>query len=244
MRSLAAPLAAVTAALLLPWPAAANGDGTPVDILAPDGFTLRGTYWGADGRAPGVLMLHQCNRDRSSWDLAASSLADAGFHVLALDFRGFGESLGEGVGSFQDHAEELWPKWDGDVDRALDFLKSMPGVEGDRLGAIGASCGGSQVLLAALRFDDVKAIALLSSSLPWLSREDITSFHQNRSIPVLAIASEDDGKTTERSRDVFTASTNPASRLLLYKGDAHGVPLFDVDPSLPQTIARFFADNL
>ena len=44
---------------------------------------------------PAMLLLHQCNMDRHAWDGLAKDLADAGVHVLTLDFRGFGESGGD-----------------------------------------------------------------------------------------------------------------------------------------------------
>lgn len=230
--------------LLLPALAAANGDGQAVDITAPDGLVLKGTLYEPDAPGPGVLMLHQCNRDRHSWDTAALALEDAGFFVLTMDFRGFGESVGRDVHDFHEQSTELWPMFDGDVDRAYDFLRAYPGVDGTRIGAIGASCGGSQAMLLALRYADVKAVVFLSSGLPWIDEEDLVLFEKNRTIPLLTIAAEGDRGTTERGRRVFESSRHPDSRLILYKGDEHGVPLFRKDSSLIGTIVGFFADNL
>ena len=65
-----------------------------VDLTAPDGINLKATYFAAGRPGPGVLLLHQCNRQRKVWDDLAERLAASGLNVLTLDFRGFGESGG------------------------------------------------------------------------------------------------------------------------------------------------------
>lgn len=65
-----------------------------VQLTAPDGTNLKATYFDAGKPGPGVLLLHQCNRDRKVWDGLASQLSGAGINVLTVDNRGFGESGG------------------------------------------------------------------------------------------------------------------------------------------------------
>jgi dienelactone hydrolase len=134
--------------------------------------------------------------------------------------------------------------FDVDVDRALEFLTSFPAVDGTRLGAMGASCGGSQALLLASRSPEVRALVFLSSSLPWISEEDMALFEKNRDVPVFAIAAEGDEKSAAAARRLFQRSRSPRSRFLLYKGSEHGVPLFERDPALVTEIVGFFLENL
>src|ERR1700752_749791 len=68
-----------------------------VDLTASDGIRLKATYFGAAQPGPGILLLHQCNRQRKVWDDLATRLAASGLNVLTLDFRGFGESEGKPV---------------------------------------------------------------------------------------------------------------------------------------------------
>ena len=65
-----------------------------VDLTAADGTKLKATYFSAGKPGPGVLLLHQCNRQRKVWAPLAQALAESGLNVLTLDFRGFGESPG------------------------------------------------------------------------------------------------------------------------------------------------------
>lgn len=239
----------VTAVLLL----AASGRAgaappSPVEFAAPDGLMLQGVYWAADGAAdapgPAVLLLHQCNADKDSWAPLAGALAAAGVHVLAFDFRGFGGSRSELVGDFAEQAKEHWPAFGDDVDRAVELLRGMPDVDASRLGVMGASCGGSQALLLALRDPEVKAVGFLSSSLPRLGDVDVAQFEANRALPVLAIAAEKDEGTYERMQELFAKSADARTKLVLYKGGLHGVPLFEHDPGLVPSIVAWFTAAL
>src|ERR1700746_1858115 len=59
-----------------------------VDLTAADGTKLKATYFAAAKPGPGVLLLHQCNRQRKVWDGLAQQLAAVGINVLTLDYRG------------------------------------------------------------------------------------------------------------------------------------------------------------
>jgi hypothetical protein len=46
-----------------------------LDLSAADGTKLKATYFGAGKPGPGVLLLHQCNRQRKVWNAFAQQLA-------------------------------------------------------------------------------------------------------------------------------------------------------------------------
>ena len=102
-----------------------------VDLKASDGTLLKATYFAGYKPGPGVLLLHQSNRTRKSWDDLAGQLAAAGISTLALDLRGYGES-----GSIQFLRAERTDA--GDVETALQYLVSQPGVKRDVIGVGGA----------------------------------------------------------------------------------------------------------
>jgi pimeloyl-ACP methyl ester carboxylesterase len=64
--------------------------------------------WGGGGRV--VLLLHGFLEHAHAWDLVAPGLAERGFHVFALDWRGHGDSEWIGAGGyyhFPDYAADL-----------------------------------------------------------------------------------------------------------------------------------------
>ena len=230
-------------ALLVPATRALAGI-EDVSIPREQDFFIRGTFYTTEGPAPAVLLLHQCNRDRKSYDGLALLLMGAGFHVLTIDFRGFGESTNETYSDFHSQHEKLWPLFADDVAAAVEFLLSQPQVDAKRLGVLGASCGGTQAALLARRMSSVQAIVFLSSSLPWMSGEERDAFAENSEAPILCIAAEDDKSTAERTRRVFDLSKSKDTELIMYKGEAHGVPLFEQDSGLMPHIAEWFGQHL
>src|ERR1700732_4409471 len=86
-------LLAVLVAIVAPAPRAVTAERA-VDLTAADGIKLKASYFPAAQPGPGVLLLHQCNRQRKVWDDLARQLAAAGINVLTFDLRGFGESGG------------------------------------------------------------------------------------------------------------------------------------------------------
>ncbi len=116
-------LAALTLCLLTGYAAAV--DPSPpgpqiVELQASDGTSLKATYFVASQPAPGVLLLHQRNRSRKSWEALAAHLAESGMSALTLDMRGMGDSGGT-RGDFDRRSD--------DVDTALQYLASRPGVQ-------------------------------------------------------------------------------------------------------------------
>ena len=106
-----------------------------VDLTAADGAKLKATYYAAGKPGPGVLLLHQCNRDRKVSDGSAQQLSAAGINVLSLDYRGFGESAGvpHDKATPQEQNEEQG-KWPRDIEVAYQYLASQPGVAQDAIG--------------------------------------------------------------------------------------------------------------
>jgi len=134
-----------------------------VDLKASDGTILKASYFAAAKPGPGVLLLHQGNRTRHSWDDLAEQLAAAGINTLTLDMRGYGESGGK---------HQNWPRedspvkkiWADDIDAAWKYLTSQPGVNGDVIGLGGAGLLGvdNSVLTACRHATAVKSLVLLS----------------------------------------------------------------------------------
>ncbi len=60
--------------------------GSPrvVDLKTPDGTVLKGTYFAAEKPGPGVLLFHQSNRTRKSWEDIARQLVAVGINALTV----------------------------------------------------------------------------------------------------------------------------------------------------------------
>ncbi len=216
--------------------------GTPASIPAPDGTKLAATYYSGDKPGPGILLLHQCNKDRSSWNTLAEQLAREGFHVLTVDYRGYGESGGKRHLDLPDNervrvTNEVWP---GDVDAAFAYLRAQPGVQ-QVYGAGGASCGVNQSIQLSRRHPEVKSLVLLSGNADKVGRQHLSS---RTSPPLFIAAADDDGGVVEFMAWIDASSGNPANRFDEFKTGGHGTELFAPHPELQGEIVAWYEATL
>ena len=123
-----------------------------VEFFGVDGIRLVADEWnrGADAAAdrPTILMLHGGGQNRFSWKSTGQILADDGFHVVAIDARGHGDSDRAPAG---DYAIETLTT---DVMHVLDAV-------GRPIVLIGASMGGLTGILVADRAGPEKVTRLI-----------------------------------------------------------------------------------
>lgn len=214
-----------------------------VDLTASDGTKLKATYFAAGKPGPGVMLFHQCNRDRKMWDDLAPRLAASGLNVLALDFRGYGDSGGtapyklpQPEGTQQ--VNEVWPR---DVDAAFAFLEAQPGVTKYVIGAGGASCGVNQSIQLARRHPEVKSLVLLSGDT---NRDGRIFLSKSPQLPIFAAAADDDAGVVEVLQWITGLSRNPGNQFQHYQTGGHGIEMFAPHPELTGLIVNWFETTL
>jgi dienelactone hydrolase len=235
--SMASPLAAQSPPAEAPAPAA----GRTIDLKSPDGTALKASYFSPGRPGPGIVLLHACNRDRSSWDGLATAAAAKGFHVLALDYRGYGQSGGT---KSDDPQQQRWiadREWPGDIDAAYAWLTSQPGMDKTRVGAAGASCGVNQAVQLARRHPEVRTVVLLSGGLDARSREFV---RDSAWMPIFGAASQGDGGAVETLRWAMGWSRNPANTFVEYQAAGHGTDMFAVEKELPPRILAWLETHV
>lgn len=116
-----------------------NSSPQTVEFSGVGGITLVADEWNRDtgtGGRPTILMLHGGGQNRFSWKSTGQILADEGYHVVALDSRGHGDS-DRAPGA--DYAIETL---------TADVLNVLKAIEGPVV-LIGASMGGLTGILVA-----------------------------------------------------------------------------------------------
>lgn len=121
------------------------------------GNRLYGDSWG-DPSAPPVILLHGGGQTRHTWRHTASRLAHAGFHALAYDARGHGDSTWVEDGNYSDAAMAQ------DLACVVRTLDKPPVL-------IGASMGG-MTSLEALGSGVVEAAALILADVAHTTAKD------------------------------------------------------------------------
>jgi tetratricopeptide (TPR) repeat protein len=203
-----------------------------------------------------VLLLHQSNRYRKSWDGMAAQFAATGFNTLTLDMRGFGESGGE---------RDDFKRMPEDVDTALEFLISQPGVDHQVIGLGGAGWLGVTYCVEAARRhpQDIKSLVLMSGET---GRDGLQFLHQAAQLPELFVFSDEDEypPTQDAMKLLYVTASSPSKKLVHYSAtedapwlwyetsDAskvpahggHGTDMFKVHPELPGIVVQWFVTTL
>ncbi len=215
-----------------------------VDLTASDGTKLKATFFRAGKAGPGVLLLHQCNRQRKVWDGLAQQLANSGINVLTLDLRGFGESGGiRADKATPQQAQEAQAKWPGDIDVAFQYLISQPGVKRDTIGLGGASCGVNNSVQTARRHPEVKSLVLLSGGTDQNGRQFLRN---EKTVPVFFAYADDDEfpQSILAIQWLYSITADPAKTVVSYPTGGHGADIFPKHPELPQQIVDWYVTTL
>jgi pimeloyl-ACP methyl ester carboxylesterase len=213
--------------LLLAGPASAQ---ELVSFPTDDGGVVYADVYGCGDH--GVVLAHGGRFNKHSWAIQAQTLADAGFRVVAIDFRGRGQSRGGPQAGSADDVRF-------DVLAAVQFLHEA-GTK--TVSVIGASFGGWAAAQAAVESPEgqIDRIVLLAAS-PIDEPENMTGRK-------LFITTRDDfsGDGILRLpgiRDQFERASDP-KQLLILDGSAHAQHIFETDQGarLMAEILRFLSD--
>jgi pimeloyl-ACP methyl ester carboxylesterase len=173
------------------------------------------------------VLLHMLRRSHADWDAAASQLSDAGFAVLALDFR-----------SSDDPASLA-----ADVRAAKSFLRERPDVIASTIGIAGASIGANLALVDAAEDPSVRSIVLLSPGVDYRGVRTEAAMKKYAARPALLVGSTKDPYAWRSIRQLSTQG--PGSReVRLTDTVAHGTLLLTRDPELIGALVDWFKRTL
>ena len=219
-----------------------------VDFKTADGTILKGTYYGAGKPGPGVLLFHQSNRTRKSWDDVGRQLAAAGINALTVD---------------TDPNKTRKQRWPGELDAAFEFLRSQPGVNREVIGIGGAGVIGVEdsVETARLHPAEVKSLVLLSGET-----ESLNFLREASQLPELFVADDNDEypPIVEAMELLYITASSPSRKFVHYSASheapwlwyepfdigkvqahgGHGTDMFKLHHELPGIIVDWFVTTL
>lgn len=214
-----------------------------VSLKTSDGIEIIGDYYTGSG-SKGALFLHMMPATRVSWRGFAPRLQERGYHALAIDLRGHGESAGgpEGYKNFTDEEHQASVR---DVRSGVQFLKNK-GVIDEELIIVGASIGANLALWYASDHTEIKQIILLS---PGLNYKDIETKPLIRRLKVgqrvFFVSSEDDersyGNNAGMNRELHElVPQGVEKKLVIYQTAGHGTDMFGKEkPDLESEILEW-----
>jgi pimeloyl-ACP methyl ester carboxylesterase len=186
-----------------------------VSFPTEDGGVVFADLYGSGGRA--VVLAHGARFNKESWAPQAKQLLAAGFQVLAIDFRGYGQSHGPG------DKDALSAPLQLDVLAAVRYLLSHGAKN---VSIVGGSMGGMAAGDASIASHpgEIDRLVLLAAA-PNGPVEKLKS-------PTLFIVARDDaagdGPRLPRIRAQYEKAPNP-KKLVVLEGSAHAQYLFQTN---------------
>ncbi|MGQ0720775.1 MAG: alpha/beta hydrolase [Candidatus Eiseniibacteriota bacterium] len=223
---------ALAAVLVSAAVACASDPPAPRSVTFPteDGGLIHADLYGEG--VQGVVLAHGGRFDKGSWAPQARRLADAGFLVLAIDFRGYGLSRGPG------DSDPLGAPLHLDVLAAVRHLRS---AGASTIAVVGGSMGGTAAAHASIESEpgEIDRVVLLAG----VARDSPDRIKGRK----LFIAARGDTTASGKPRligirEQFGLAPDP-KELVILEGSAHAQYLFDTDQGerLMAEIQRFLS---
>lgn len=211
-------------------------DPQPVSFLSTDGKTLAGLYWPPkQGPAPGVILMHEAGNSKEMWlEFAAVLQGTANeaygstyhptrsYAVLAFDFAVHGVD---------------------DAEAALDYFRSLPGVDPTRIVMIGSSIG-ADAAVDACGEGCIGAVSLSPGSFLHIAYNIALAALGDKA--VLCVQAEDDWQSKGTCRNGTQVGLRDY-QVQIYQGGEHGKALFsitDQEPLLADLILKWLDEHL
>jgi len=198
-----------------------------VNLETTDGVRIVGVYQ-AGASPKGVLLLHMMPATKESWGAFVHALNERGYHTLAIDLRGHGESDG-GPDGYQEFDDARHRSSIHDVEAGAQFLAER-GVAADRFVLIGASIGANLAIEYLAAHPEVRQAVALSAGLNY---HGVSAEHAIQMLRagqrVFLVSAEDDrvaGNAEMNRRLAELVLEGVEKKLLIYTSAGHGTDMF------------------
>lgn len=203
-----------------------------VSFSTDDGFVLVGSLWKNPSTSkPPLILVHQFNRDRHTFDALAQEAFSRGHTVLSFDVRGFGESV------MKNNARVAFTSFtEKDFQHvARDILSAQKFLQVERVIVVGASIGANAALHFGVLSPSAAGLVLLS---PGENFKGIDTFSaaQKNTVPFLVVSSVEDQYSNESSQRIFDLSPLSDKKILSLENAGHGTDMFLRDASLAKMV--------
>lgn len=183
---------------------------------------LSGTLWDRGGDKS-ALLLHAMPETKENWEELADELYTKGVNVLAIDFRGHGESEGA---PYKDQTSKDIQGYFLDARAGLNFLEEK--FQHANFVLAGASIGANIALQAMAHDHAIKKGIVLSPGIDYYGVKAIDFVRElNPNQEVMFVASEDDVRVennSEMTGDLFAKCSSKKHKKILKHG-GHGTSI-------------------
>lgn len=211
-----------------------------INIKTEDNIELSALLWNR-GAFASVLLMHMMPATKESWVPLADKLANSGFNVLAIDFRGHGESTG---GDYKTFTAEQHQEYYEDLEASIKYLKDFFPHTEIYLG--GASIGANMTIKYMAKHHSIAKGFALSAGLDYYgvrAIDDIKNLNEDQKI--LLVGSRDDSRQSgsncgEMAEQLYDEGEGVKEKIV-YDTGGHGTDMWEEHPGLIDELIKFIS---
>jgi len=221
-----------------------------INLLQQEQFKLLGDYYKGRKKADGFLLLHDCSADRTAYQSITEQLAQANYHVLSLDLRGFGRSVSpkfshdkikrqtKDIVLYQQKLAQLTSYWEDDVMVAYNFLRQkLDNVS--RISILSSGCSAPYAVSTAEKMY-VANLVMITPDMDYSTKERYKNLNDIASYFISSIYHVASYQT---SKELFEWNGHSRSKMLLFKGGDVDSQLLKKNSSLAKDIAHWLSER-
>jgi hypothetical protein len=222
-----------------------------VKFITEDKFMLSGKYSAGNSDKSGVLLLHDCDHDSSSYDKLTEQLSNYGLHAFSLDLRGYGGSVSEqyshaniklnskDILTYQTEFVLLTSFWQSDILAAYNYLRTRVAKNRD-VAVVSAGCSSAQAIFLAEKMR-INSFVMITPVLNYMEKEHYKNLID---IPVYFLGSVHHANTYQTTKELFEWNGDERSTLRTFKGIRQSHSLINGKRYLANDIALWLNDIL
>jgi len=222
-----------------------------IKASAEDDFLLFADYYSGDKRSGGVIVLHDCKKERNGYSALAKGLAQQGLHTLLVDLRGYGDSVSQNyseeaakekatdIVSYQSEMALITAYWPDDLLAMYQFLSKKVN-EGKGIAVVSSGCSSAYAVTLAEKIQ-LDSIVMVT---PKMSYADKERYKNLVDIPSYFITSSNHQDSYETTQELFTWNGAKQSKMQTFKGTSYNYQLISRKKHLVNDIALWIKYNL
>lgn len=197
---------------------------------------------------PTVILLHSLGYSSEYWRDLIPNLNNAGYAVIAIDFRGHGKSIYDG-----NFHQKTWPyfttktykKFPSDVMAILDEAqKTTKSISLNKTAIIGADIGANTAVLVAKQLKyKPKTMVLISPTTTFKGLYISIAMTQIGQIPILSMVSKKDSYCLQQQKELSKFAQG-GFYALNYPNGGMGMLMLGVNPTMTKDITRWVVKYL
>lgn len=215
-----------------------------IQLECSDGVQVYG-FWYAPEKgsgAPVALLLHNPGATHAHWGPLLAPLLNGGFRVLAIDFRGHGDSKELTPEIFEQMSRRepgAYASMIHDVEAAVQWLTSVQKLAPARIAIVGGEYSADLALQALAQNRKLGAVVAMSPSRTYFGFPLVETTKKIGNKPILVLAPKQ--ILNEGPSEMQTINQkNPGFELKVYpKYEHHGVHMLGLNWNVEQTIVQW-----